>query len=144
MQREKVNIIIRDYKPSDYAQVAANLKDADMLHLPWDSEENLNRKHERDPHLILVATVDDKIVGSLFIMEDGWSAFMYRLAVEKYHRGKGVGSAIIEAAEKLVKQRGVNEIHLWVDQTDKILVNFYKKRDYSSSVTRLLMTKKLK
>ncbi|GIH29195.1 N-acetyltransferase [Acrocarpospora phusangensis] len=55
---------------------------------------------ERDPEALLIAEIDGVLVGTLIAGWDGWRAHLYRLAVSPEYRRRGIGSALIEAAEK--------------------------------------------
>ncbi|GAA4583885.1 GNAT family N-acetyltransferase [Planotetraspora phitsanulokensis] len=55
---------------------------------------------ERDPAALLIAELDDEIVGTLIAGWDGWRAHLYRLAVHPDHRRKGVATALLNAAEE--------------------------------------------
>jgi|SRR5579872_1953 len=140
---KSIKVKIRAYKTTDYPNVEKNMLEANVFHPPWDSKKNFNKKIKIDPNSILVAIVDNKVVGSILLMTDGWAAFLYRLAVHKDFRGKGVGSSLLLAAEKEVKKRGIKQAGLFMDDEDKILLRFYKKRGYEPIVKRLLMIKPL-
>ncbi|GAA3157655.1 GNAT family N-acetyltransferase [Planomonospora alba] len=55
---------------------------------------------ERDPEAVLVAEVDGEMAGTLIAGWDGWRAHLYRLAVDPARRRRGIGSALIRAAEE--------------------------------------------
>ncbi|MEU8385985.1 GNAT family N-acetyltransferase [Streptosporangium sp. NPDC048865] len=55
---------------------------------------------ERDPEAVLIAEVGGRMAGTLLAGWDGWRAHLYRLAVDPALRRRGVGTALIRAAEE--------------------------------------------
>lgn len=66
---------------------------------PADTREAVFAVLERDPAALLVAVSDTELIGSLIAGWDGWRAHLYRLAVRPDYRRRGVGQALLEAAE---------------------------------------------
>lgn len=69
-----------------------------------DTAESLRRLLERDPQALLLATEkradEQEIIGSLIAGWDGWRCHLYRFAVHPDHRRRGVGRALLDAAEE--------------------------------------------
>lgn len=136
----KNSISIRAYKPQDYSVVEKNLKNEQMFAEAWDSEENLNDMIEKNPESILVAEVEGRIVGQILMVPyGGHVAFLFRLTVDQNYREKGVGSTLLESAEKLLKKKGLKEIALFVNDDKENLKEYYKKRDYQSSGNKFVV-----
>jgi ribosomal protein S18 acetylase RimI-like enzyme len=55
---------------------------------------------ERDPEAVLIAEVDGEMAGTLIAGWDGWRAHLYRLAVDPARRRRGIGTALLRAAEE--------------------------------------------
>lgn len=125
-----MGIKIRPYTDSDYPQVKRNLAAGGLFLENWDARENLAGKIQKNPDSILVAVLEKQIIGSVYIVEDGWSAKIARLCVGKNYRNKGIGSKLLEAAEEILKGKGRKEIALYVDEDNLDLKDFYKKRGY--------------
>ena len=134
---------IRFYKDSDYEEVIIVLKEGNLFDTVWESRENLKRKIGRDSESILVAEEDGKIVACVFLVEDGWSAFIWRLSVRKNYRKKGIGSQLMEEVEKIAKKRKNKEISLFVDENNIPLEEWYKKQKYIQTKDYTFMYKKL-
>ena len=124
---------IRNYKDSDYEDVKTNLKEGDLYDEVWDSRENLKKKIERDPDSIIVAVEDGKAIGNIYVIRDGWANFVFRLAVRKTHRNKGIAKVLMKEAETRLKQIGVKECSLFVRDDDNKLKEWYKKQGYQAS-----------
>jgi len=131
------------YKDELYKPIISILKEANLYDETWEARENLKRKIERDPKSILVAKDGDKIVGCVFIVEDGWNGFIWRLAVQTSHRKQGIGSALMRKAEEIIKSRGLKEASLFVNAGNEELKEWYQKQDYTGTSDWTFMYKKL-
>jgi len=136
-------ITIRRYKAKDYQAVKINLTDGDLFDPVWDSQENLNEKIRRNPESILVAEQSGQVIGSVYILEDGWGAFIFRLSVQKAYRNQGIGTELLEASEKILKNKGIKEVSIFVEDSNDDLKGYYTKRSYNSTGNYRCMYKKL-
>ncbi len=73
---------------------------------PVDTGAAVERLIARDPDALLLAVDDGKLVGSIIAGWDGWRCHLYRLAVDPRRRGKGLGRALIDAAEERLTALG--------------------------------------
>jgi len=134
---------IRPYLPSDYDRVRGLLIEGKIFDEVWDSQANLTEKISLAPESILVAELDDLVVGSIYIMSDGWCAFIYRLIVQDDQRRQGVGTKLMEAAEAQLRSKGVPEVCLYVTEENPALQDWYAKRGYGGTNRYRSMWKKL-
>lgn len=116
------NFVIREYK--DYS--------LPIRHFYWRRffnkkkiEEYLSDKSE----IVLVAKDKDKIIGFLkgFIGYGG-SSWINWLGVEKNYRGRGIGTKLLEEAEKFFKKKLCHFIQCCTENMK--LVGFYRKRGW--------------
>jgi len=91
-------------------------------------KESFKKWLEKDQKLLLLATVNGKIVGYLLAASPygGVSMANWIVVDDKYQR-KGIGSKLLQEWEKEAKKQGAHKLHLW---TDKRNVEFYKKRGF--------------
>ena len=136
-------VLIRYYKDSDYKDVKQTLKEGKLYDDIWENRKNLRRKIKRDPESILLAINDNKIIGCVFIVEDGWNAFIWRLAVRKKYRRQGIGKTLMQKAEEIIKKRGIKESSLFVDTKNYYLKQWYKKQRYLKTSDYAFFYKKL-
>jgi ribosomal protein S18 acetylase RimI-like enzyme len=81
-----------------------------------DSIEGLIRLIRELAALLLVATIDGQIVGSVIGGWDGWRVNLYRLAVTPEHRRKGIARRLgLRPAEEVIDKDFVTEClpHTW-------------------------------
>jgi N-acetylglutamate synthase-like GNAT family acetyltransferase len=134
---------IRRYKDSDYAKIRKNLTEAKMFDKVRDRKENIKKMVKLNHQAVLVAEEKNEVVGSVFLIMASWEAMIYRLAVKKSMRGKGIGSMILKEAEKRMKRLGIKEVYLLTDTKDKKLHRFYTDRGYNKGLSRASFWKKL-
>ncbi|MFD8062477.1 GNAT family N-acetyltransferase [Streptomyces cyaneofuscatus] len=65
-----------------------------------DDGDGVARLVERDPDALILAERDGTLVGTVIAGFDGWRCHLYRLAVHPEQRRKGVGGALLAAAEE--------------------------------------------
>ena len=134
-----MQIRIRTYQTTDYPTVKAILEEADMSDPTWDSENNYASMIQKDPSSVLVALVDNNIVGIIIIDFHGNElSFLYRLAVKKEYRKRGIGTKLLEEAEKIVKERGGKEVAFFVDANNEELQEYYAKKGYTTSGNKFI------
>ncbi|KKQ77441.1 MAG: acetyltransferase [Parcubacteria group bacterium GW2011_GWC1_38_6] len=136
-------ISIRYYKDPDYEDVKQTLKEGKLYDDVWEDRKNLKRKIKRDPESILLAISNNKIVGCIFIVEDGWNAFLWRLSVRKKYRRQGIGKMLIQKAEEIIRKRGIKESSIFVDTKNDYLKQWYKKQGYRKTSDYTFHYKKL-
>jgi GNAT superfamily N-acetyltransferase len=94
---------------------------------------------EDERSTVLIAKSDDKVIGMCtlqFIIstaEGGKVALLEDLVVDKKWRGKGIGSALLKAAEGYCKQHGISRITLLADKDNHNALNFYKKHQWQKA-----------
>lgn len=99
----------------------------------WDDLDNYASIVKLDNENILVAQDDAEIIGVVLLTFFGSKvAWIFRLAVKEAYREKGIGSKLIEEAEKIVRKKGVKELGLYANASNMKLQSFYKKRKYKT------------
>lgn len=79
----------------------------------WQSE--VTARADFDPSLLLVATVQDEVIGTAFGIpypDEGW---VEQLAVRKDHRGRGLAAALLREAFEEFRRRGLPAVGLSTD-----------------------------
>ncbi|MFE7234031.1 GNAT family N-acetyltransferase [Streptomyces sp. NPDC002405] len=65
-----------------------------------DDRDGMARLLARDPEALLLAEQDGELAGTVIAGFDGWRCHLYRLAVHPDRRRRGIGSALLTAAEE--------------------------------------------
>lgn len=124
-------IDVRRYRDEDYQAVKVNLQEGNLFVDSLDTREVLRAKIESDPDSILVAAIDGQVVGNVYLIRDMWNSFIFRLAVRRDFRKRGIGSKLMEEAERLLKEKGVKDVALFVRSDDRELIDYYQDRGYT-------------
>jgi ribosomal protein S18 acetylase RimI-like enzyme len=95
-----------------------------------DRLDDVERLIEDSPAALLVAERGGEIVGALIAAWDGWRGNMYRLAVSKGHRRKGIGIALTRAGEEYLLSRGVHRVTALVAFKDETAGGFWESAGY--------------
>ncbi len=123
---------IRNYLPEDYLSVKEILEEGGLFDANWDTEEKLRKRIEEKPDSIIVAIIDNEVVGNIFLIDD-FFPFVFHLAVKENQRGKGVGGMLMDESIKILREHGHNEIALLADDENEGLKEWYKKQGFTMS-----------
>lgn len=91
---------IRAAEPEDVPAVLAFWKEAAEGTSVSDDAAGVTGLLERDPGALLLAERGGELAGTVIAGFDGWRCHLYRLAVHPGHRRRGVGTALLAAAER--------------------------------------------
>jgi ribosomal protein S18 acetylase RimI-like enzyme len=106
-----------------------------------DSVEALDNLLRRDPGALIVAEADGRIVGSVIAGWDGWRGAIYRLAVAPDHRRRGLGQALLRAAEERLTGLGGRRLHAIVVESNASAVAFWTATDWEHQDGQLRFAK---
>jgi len=121
---------IRPYKITDYEQVKIIFEESDSFDPLMDTSERLENKIKKDPKSILVAEINDQVIGNVYIINDEWFAGIFRLGVRKKYRGNDIGFALLQKAESYLKNQGHSQVMIFVNNKYDRLINWYKNHGY--------------
>jgi ribosomal protein S18 acetylase RimI-like enzyme len=109
-------VVLREATMADLSAVLDFWKSAaeDTHRADSDSAPALERLLERDPGALLLADEDGRIVGSVIAGWDGWRCHLYRFAVHPDQRRRGIGRALLDAAERRFTELGGHRVDAMV------------------------------
>jgi ribosomal protein S18 acetylase RimI-like enzyme len=128
---EKMIMNIRPYQIEDESQViglwGGTVADAAAHN---DPALAIRLKMTKDPHLFLVATVDNTVVGTVMGGFDGHRGWLYSLAVASEHRRRGIATALVQRLEAQLVGMGCMKVNLQVRGTKSEALGFYERVGY--------------
>jgi ribosomal protein S18 acetylase RimI-like enzyme len=80
---------------------------------------------------VLVGHDDSAIVATVLVGHDGHRGWVYYLAVDPDHRHKKYGRVMMDAAERWLRERGIEKLQLMVRPDNKSVKDFYQSLGYS-------------
>jgi hypothetical protein len=105
---------------------------ASGLTRPWnDSTADIALARKGANSTILVGRSDGLIVASVLVGHDGHRGWVYYVSVDPDHRHKGYGRTIMDAAEKWLRERGIEKLQLLVRPDNRQVKTFYQSLGYS-------------
>jgi ribosomal protein S18 acetylase RimI-like enzyme len=123
-------IKIRKYRENDYSSLKKLLTESGLFDGTWESEENLSGMNS------ILAVDEEKVIGNVFVVPYGAKVvIIFRLAVDKNYRNRGVATMLLDYVSDMFKNSGGKEIGLFVDSDKVDLQQFYAKRGFNGSTT---------
>lgn len=130
--------LIRDISDDDVEQVIALWRAAGVAR-PWNDPETDIAFARRDSHsTVLVAVLDGRVVATVMVGEDGHRGWVYYVAADPAHQGKGLGRSIMAAAERWLAERGVWKLNLLVRGDNTRVKQFYEHLGYTDTQSTCL------
>lgn len=123
-------IQIRSYEPEDYDSLKVVYEKTGWFDEVTDAEERLKQKIQKLHDSVLVAEVDGEIVGSVSLIEDIRIAFLFRLVAKDGNGEKEIIQALIDEGEKRLKEKGYEEVHIFVKEEDADRQMIYSEKGF--------------
>jgi ribosomal protein S18 acetylase RimI-like enzyme len=126
---------------TDVPAVLALWHEADAEPSHTDDERSLMKVIGHDPHALIVAEADGRIVGSVIAAWDGWRGSVYRLAVAPTSRHKGLGRRLVREAEERLAKDGAARLQAIVIESDAQASGFWRASGWEEQTERLRFVK---
>ena len=111
---------------------------------PTDSPEELKTAAELHPHLFIIGLgPDDRVIGTVWGGFDGRRGYVAHLAVDEPYRNRGLGSHLMEKVETEFRKMNVYKVHLFVEQHNAAVGDFYRRRGYKERSDLTVFSKTL-
>jgi ribosomal protein S18 acetylase RimI-like enzyme len=121
---------IRNATEDDIAPVLGLWVVAGSLPSVSDSPDGLAGLLAADPQALLVAELEDVLVGSLIAAWDGWRGSFYRLAVSPEHRRKGLATMLLSEGERRLRERSAVRLTAIVADDEAGAMGFWRAAGY--------------
>lgn len=104
--------------------------EADLLEGKRTTEEELMQTIEDPKNTILKFTEDDKIIGSVLLVEKEQQLYLGMLTVSPELQNSGIGKKMLAEAENHAKTLGLSSIIMTVISVREELIAWYKRHGY--------------
>ena len=99
---------------------------------PWnDPAADIALARKGSNAAVLTGRQGGMIAATVLVGHDGHRGWVYYLAVDPGHRGKGYGRVMMDAAERWLRGRGIEKLQLLVRPDNKRVQGFYQSLGYS-------------
>jgi hypothetical protein len=123
-------LAIASINDSDVADVVA-LWQACGLTRPWnDPASDIALARRGSNATVLIGRDDGAIAATVLVGHDGHRGWVYYLAVSPDHRHKGYGRIMMDAAERWLRERGIEKLQLLVRPDNTSVEDFYQSLGY--------------
>ena len=95
-----------------------------------DQVEDLHRLLARDAEALLVAEDEDGVVGTLVVGWDGWRGNLYRLAVAREGRRRGIAGSLVAEGERRLAAMGCRRVSALVIESEDVAQAFWAARGF--------------
>ena len=123
-----MNIIIREYNPSDKNEVyKINEK---SLEISFKSLYDIFHRNHPDLFLVAEDTISNEIIGFILVsisrnFESNDTGLIYAIAIHPDYQNKGIGKNLINKLSENLKKRDITALYLHVKETNKGAIKFY-------------------
>ena len=99
---------------------------------PWnDPASDIALARKGANATVLIGRDDGAIVATVLVGHDGHRGWVYYLAVSPDHRHKRYGRIMMEAAERWLRERGIEKLQLLVRPDNTSVKDFYHSLGYT-------------
>jgi ribosomal protein S18 acetylase RimI-like enzyme len=136
-------IELRECTPADVDAVLLLWQRADAVPRPTDRPDALLKRIAYGDSLFLVATADERIVGSLIGGWDGWRGGLYRLAIDPEFRRRGIATRLVREVEARLRVAGAERVPIRVFHGEPGAVEFWRSLGYEPEPDEAIFAKNL-
>ena len=136
---------IRKMKTSDYDNLIKLWNKAGLPYRPKgrDKKNKISKELKKPSTNILLMEYENNIIGSIFATHDGRKGWINRLAIIPKCRNKGFAIKLINEAENILIQQGIEIIACLIENWNKQSMKLFQKTGYKKHTDIIYFTKRL-
>jgi len=124
------NVEIRPFRIEDTDAVLELWRSVGMAGPGRSPRADIRKKLRHSPESFFVGLQEGRVVATVMAGYDGHRGWIYSLAVRPGLQRRGIGRAMVEAAETWLRGQGCRRVKLQVDPDRKEAVGFYRRLGY--------------
>ena len=117
---------VRSFQLSDYRPVTQLLEKVLSVECYELTMEAFARQLSWDSELVLIASLNNEVVGMIIGTIDKNKGYYYRVAVHPEHQRKGIGKSLIRSLRQRFEQRNVSKIMITSDEHNEPILSLYE------------------
>lgn len=98
-----------------------------------DTKTGINIFLQRNPNTCFVATLHNKIIGTIISGHDGRRGYIYHTAVSENFRKKGIGQKLLTSSLAALKNEGISKVALVVFSNNNLGNLFWEKLGFKKT-----------
>ncbi len=95
-----------------------------------DTKERIWIYLQRNPGLSFAAFEKGKVIGAVLCGHDGRRGYLHHLTVAEVHRGKGIGTSLVDKVISKLRMLGIRKCNIFVFAGDAGGQEFWKKNGW--------------
>jgi ribosomal protein S18 acetylase RimI-like enzyme len=120
-------MVIRTHRETDQAEVVALWKACGLNRPVNDPLKDIQRKLAMNREWFLVGELHDRIVGTMMVGYEGHRGWINYLAIEPSLQRIGLGRALVDEPERLLRGARCPKINLQVRSSNVAVIAFYQR-----------------
>ena len=97
-----------------------------------DSREGIEKYLNRNPDTSFVAKEGDRIIGVILAGHDGRRGFIHHTCVAESHRGRGIGTQLVQHALEALKGEGIHKVAILVFNRNEAGNAFWESQGFTA------------
>lgn len=127
---------VRNYNSvTDYPAIESLLRDTKTYGGQFDeardTKERIDVLEAKKPNSVLVAEIDNEIIGTITLFEDGRSAWLYRFAAKKEYEEQAT-KLLWNKAQEIMKLRGHTQVLVYAPAGNSDFQDRYSKLGFNT------------
>ncbi len=120
------SVKIRDYRESDFKEIVKIWEKVGMWRPERADSEEVIKATLRNGGFLIVVEINEKIIGTSWVSNDGRRAYLHHFAISPEYQGKGLSKPLLDETLKRVKNLGL-QLKLEVHKDNIIAKALYEK-----------------